>query len=253
MLNRFRNNRKYGFTLIELLVVISIIALLIGLILPALSSAQKSAKSIECLNQQKQMGIAVVVYQEDHQSYFPPARYDDNDGTYAWDVIERNGVYSAGLLWQDVGVQDINRCPSFLGEGNNGNAQYNGYNYNSSYIGTVEYSGSGQAVNPKQKPAKIAQIMRPTQTAVFGDGGYAGGANKFMRAPNANDFDIALSNRWRYAGTQAYRHADATNITFADGHVASQSDRFTDYDGDPARITSETGFLSTDNGLYDLK
>lgn len=253
-----QNKTAPGFTLIELLVVISIIALLIGLLLPALASAKRTAKSIECLSQLKQMGIAATVYQADHQSYFPPARYEREGVTYEWDVISRSvsyfdRVYSAGLLWEDVGIEAITRCPSFFGEGNNGGAEYNGYNYNSSYIGTVIFGGFGQAKNPKQKPAKIAQVRQPTETVVFGDGGYMGGANKFMRAPIANDFDINFSAAFRYAGTQSYRHSQGTNLSFADGHAGSTGARYTDFDGDKAKITPETGFLSIGNQLYDLE
>ena len=53
---------RAGFTLIELLVVISIIALLIVLLLPALSQAKETARNVLCMNNEKQMGISTIAY-----------------------------------------------------------------------------------------------------------------------------------------------------------------------------------------------
>ena len=62
-----------GFTLIELLVVISIIALLIGILLPALGAARESAQSIGCLSNLRQVGIGVNAYATDNKDFFPGA------------------------------------------------------------------------------------------------------------------------------------------------------------------------------------
>jgi len=61
-----------GFTLIELLVVIAIISILASMLLPSLASAKGSAKRIACLNQEKQLALALHMYAGDSQGSFPP-------------------------------------------------------------------------------------------------------------------------------------------------------------------------------------
>jgi prepilin-type N-terminal cleavage/methylation domain-containing protein len=74
------NNR--GFTLIELLVVIAIISILASMVMPALSSARERARRIDCLSNQRQLGLALIMYADDWEDRFPPfhsiwdTRYD---------------------------------------------------------------------------------------------------------------------------------------------------------------------------------
>jgi prepilin-type N-terminal cleavage/methylation domain-containing protein/prepilin-type processing-associated H-X9-DG protein len=92
---------RQGFTLIELLVVISIIALLIGVLLPSLGSARDNARTIRCLAQLKQFGVAFQAYANNNRGFFTSGPWDNTRGesygdlfTTGWVADMVNGEYA---------------------------------------------------------------------------------------------------------------------------------------------------------------
>jgi prepilin-type N-terminal cleavage/methylation domain-containing protein/prepilin-type processing-associated H-X9-DG protein len=74
-----KTQNKKGFTLIELLVVISIIALLLSILMPALSAVKKRAQQVVCMANLAQWGLVLTLYTEDHNSHFFAGYYDYTD------------------------------------------------------------------------------------------------------------------------------------------------------------------------------
>src|SRR5205823_5229545 len=70
IMNRHRNGRR-GFSLVELLVVIGIIAVLAGLLLPAVMRARRAGKTTECMNNLRQLGTFMLMYAQSNNDYLP--------------------------------------------------------------------------------------------------------------------------------------------------------------------------------------
>ena len=249
--NRTRT-RLPGFTLVELLVVIGIIAVLMGLLLPALNAARESSRSTQCLSNLRQMVIMSNIYVTSYKGRYPIAQYHVSDPptlyTYCWDLTTIYGPASTqvvpGLLWDGKGPMEVQQCPSYERDESADYDPFTGYNYNTSYIG----HGEGESI---PAPVKATEVRNTAETAIFGDGQWAGGANKYMRAPFLNEADKTFTGR--YAGTQGFRHRGKTNVAFCDGHAESLGERFTANADGADNVAKNTGFLSSDNTLYDLK
>lgn len=260
-----------AFTLIELLVVVAIVAMLVAILIPSLQRAREQTRSVQCLAILQQMGVAANNYCVSYCGRYPPYLFGSPDGvlSYGWDVIvetrwesgTRRSRVKPGLLWQGMTVKQINKCPCYIGGDNWVAHPYTGYNYNSSYVGFCDYQSELVGWTPTgrilavENPARAEQVRRPVDTAMFGDGEYMGGANKFMRAPFKGR-DAGFSGR--SAGTQGYRHLEKTNVGFCDGHAQSWAERYAEtYAFDKANVQPhgriKTGFLSKDNHLYDLE
>jgi type II secretory pathway pseudopilin PulG len=252
------------FTLVELAVTVGVVALLVGLLLPGLRAASAVARSTACTSNLRQISAACEAYAAANGALPAAVLYFRDGGgmrTVAWDFEQRAGDWAPGPLWTYTDAPTaVQQCPDFDGPSTFGADPFTGYNFNTSYLGhegtypTVTDDGTpidGWAAARMGVPATA--IARPSATAVFGDGGWRGGANKFMRAPSAEvEGDIPLV----CAGTQAFRHfGGCTCCAFLDGHVATVKE--------PARPPAMTdqlarwvtgfpdnGFLSADDSAY---
>ena len=165
-----RYQRPVGFTLIELLVVISIIALLIGILLPVLSSARDGARAMNCLSNLRSIGVAAYMYGEDFESIVLPYGFDKNgDGSlfggannYEW-WAGRLGYYLASM--QNDDNETILVCPARVGQP----GTVNSYAMNR-YAGWVANGGGTLGPAYLEGPVQRDALSHPTTTFYIADG-----------------------------------------------------------------------------------
>lgn len=199
-----------GFTLIELLVVISIIALLIGIILPALGQARAAARGSVCISQMRQLGVGWTLYADDNKDIIvagQPGRYsDDSKNVYwvgngyqyrpRWYVLmgASAGFYAFTTPSPDPAdehsMQITNKafiCPSVSHWTSTRNCSY-GYNYQ--FLGNTRFYGDNEAAGFINHPVKMERIKDVSLTVMFADSlGTAAGKPESLRKPNLTNGD----------------------------------------------------------------
>jgi len=112
--------RRIGFTLVELLVVISIIALLLSILMPALSKVREQGRAILCLNNATQLGKACMVYAQDNQDRYPDALTFDEQAGWLLSDLEAAPYGRKGDFWEDRLLPYVNTqykvftCPTVM-------------------------------------------------------------------------------------------------------------------------------------------
>ena len=252
------NTRFPAFTILELLIVIGLIAVLAALLLPTVTRAREQAKSAKCLSNLRQLGQAALAYAQSYDGYFPISSYQNG---LDWDFDARTLPVRLGVLWIGSTTLAVQQCPSYEAKSTIPTDPFTGYNYNTSYIGggVNEVTPLG---HPHVAPMRVAAIHNAPRIALFGDGQYSAGTDKWMRAPirmSGTDVGDGVDLVTRTAGTQGYRHLGRTNVCYCDGHAESVAERYTATGisgGSGVKFSSViagrgTGFLSSDNAAYD--
>ena len=200
-----------AFTLIELLVVIAIIAVLAGMLLPALGRAKARAQVAVCQNNGRQLALALVFYANDNRGVFPP-RANQN----RWPTQLQPGFQDVNvLLCPTDPTNRVRRPPSastrpVLPDAARRSFILNGWNDYFQEVLGVSFS----ALDNRSLPESA--ILKPTETIVFGEK-MTGSEHFYMDCFEGQGNDVDQIERARHLSGGRQSSAGYSNYAFADG------------------------------------
>jgi prepilin-type N-terminal cleavage/methylation domain-containing protein/prepilin-type processing-associated H-X9-DG protein len=206
---------RRAFTLIELLVVIAIIAILAGMLLPALAKAKEKGRQVRCLSNQRQVGLALALYEGDFGKTPPRASqvFDFMDPKAAgW---RNNCLYALGLYLQGnlARSSQVYLCPTSKED-------------EIVQLRPTKVSGASYLPNSVVMELSSAQIARPSEL-VFMQECNSSVCYTALRPAVAADFGLGSTTEYTFwhdsqtTGKERYStlHNTGANLSFVDGHA----------------------------------